>query len=397
RDARVAAWCREREIPWHERPQTGVVRGLASRDGWSKQWQARMDMPIVPEPAAIRPVAGIPPGRRREPQELDLPPSTKHGAQRGGESLAHELLQSFLDRRGQEYRRDMSSPLTAWDGCSRLSPHLAFGSISVRQVHQALEARRRELRTLRAMGAAVEAPWLQSLSSFAGRLRWHCHFMQKFEDEPRIEFENMSRAYDGLREGSFDAERFAAWAAGRTGYPLIDACMRCLHETGWINFRMRAMLVSFASYHLWLPWWPTAVYLARHFLDFEAGIHFSQVQMQSGVTGINTVRIYSPIKQAKDQDPGGTFIRQWVPELRDVPTAYIAEPHTMPLDVQVSSGCRIGRDYPKPIVEHGPAYAEARRRMAAARRRPEARAEAKEVYRKHGSRRRPQRRRAVGG
>jgi deoxyribodipyrimidine photo-lyase len=211
--------------------------------------------------------------------------------------------------------------------------------------------------------------------------------MQKLEDEPRIEFENFSRAYDGLREQAPDAARLDAWWAGQTGYPMVDACMRALHAGGWINFRMRAMLVSFAAHHLWLHWRGFAPYLARQFIDFEPGIHYSQVQMQSGTTGINTVRIYSPIKQALDQDPEGAFIRRYVPELAAVPVEYLAQPHTMPADLQQRTGVRIGRTYPAPLVDHASAYRAARERIAAVRRTTAARAEAERVQARHGSRR----------
>jgi deoxyribodipyrimidine photo-lyase len=213
--------------------------------------------------------------------------------------------------------------------------------------------------------------------------------MQKLEDEPAIEFENMARVFDGLRENDFNQESFQAWCEGRTGYPMVDACMRALHRTGWLNFRMRAMLVSFASYQLWLHWRPTAVYLARHFLDFEPGIHFSQFQMQSGVTGINTVRIYSPAKQVLDQDPHGQFIRRYVPELAAVPDEYLPEPHRMPPLLQQSLGCEIGKHYPFPIVDYKAATKAAKDRLFAVRKRSEAKAEARRVYQKHGSRRRP--------
>lgn len=168
---------------------------------------------------------------------------------------------------------------------------------------------------------------------------------------------------------------------------MVDACMRCVTSTGWLNFRMRAMLVSFASYHLWLDWRPTARHLARHFLDFEPGIHYSQFQMQSGTTGINTVRIYSPVKQAMDQDPTGTFVRRWVPELSGVPDAWIFEPHKMPGDLQILSGCRIGRDYPAPVVDHKEAVAAAKSRLFAIRSTRAARSEADAVQIRHGSRR----------
>ena len=147
--------------------------------------------------------------------------------------------------------------------------------------------------------------WRRSLTSFLSRLRWHDHFIQKLEDEPELEFYNPNRGFDGLRESEFNHSYFDAWTAGQTGYSLVDACMRSLKETGWLPFRMRAFVVSFASYHLWLHWRETGLYLGAQWLDFEPGIHWPQMHMQSGVTGINTVRIYSPRKQALDQDPEG--------------------------------------------------------------------------------------------
>jgi deoxyribodipyrimidine photo-lyase len=219
------------------------------------------------------------------------------------------------------------------------------------------------------------------------RLHWHCHFMQKLEDEPAIEQANMWRAADGLREGAFSAERFAAWQAGRTGYPLVDACMRSLRATGWLNFRMRALLVSFASYSLWLHWRLTGLHLARLFLDFEPGIHWSQMQMQSGTTGINTLRIYNPDKQAIEQDPNGVFIRRWLPELTAVPDEHIHQPWTMPAAVQQAAGCLIGHDYPAPIVDHIAALREAKARFTSLRQDPAAWGEAQGVALRHGSRR----------
>ena len=211
--------------------------------------------------------------------------------------------------------------------------------------------------------------------------------MQKLEDEPRIEFENFSHAYDELRGGDgIDLARFRAWRLGETGYPMVDASIRALRLGGWINFRMRAMLMSFASYHLWLDWRPTAVELARLFLDYEPGIHYPQAQMQSGTTGINTLRIYSPAKQATDHDPTGTFIRRYVPELDPVPDEYLAEPHAMPVLLQRMIGFRVGRDYPEPIVDHRAAYRFARDRMDAVARSAEGTREARRVLLKHAGR-----------
>jgi len=136
------------------------------------------------------------------------------------------------------------------------------------------------------------------------------------------------------------------------------------------------------------------MFLGKHFLDFEPGIHYSQVQMQSGTTGINTVRIYSPIQQVRDQDPKGEFIRKYVPELAEVPVEYLAEPHKMPVSTQSKGGCRIGTDYPHPIVDHAAAYQSARTKIDAVRREDNAKIDARRVLHKHGRRKAPPNRKA---
>jgi deoxyribodipyrimidine photo-lyase len=387
RDLRVASWAKRQGVDWQEFTQTGVIRRLASRQGWAQRWEERMRRPVTPPPPRLSTLAVKSLGLLGPPF-FHLPPSHKKEAQRGGEALGWACLESFLESRGLNYRAEMSSPLAGATGCSRLSPYLTWGCLSLKCVAQRVQERVADLRVAKFHGEVVDRRWLGALRSFSGRLHWHCHFMQKLEDEPRLEFENMARSYDGLREASFNEEFFSRWCAGQTGYPMVDACMRALHATGWINFRMRAMLTSFASYHLWLPWQRPAQFLARHFLDFEPGIHYSQIQIQSGVTGINTVRIYSPIKQALDQDPEGVFIKRYVPELAMVPKMFLAEPQRMTPLQQQHYGCRIGQDYPAPVVDHVTAYREARAKIAVVRQRPAARAEAQQVFKKHGSRKR---------
>jgi deoxyribodipyrimidine photo-lyase len=397
RDIRIASWAKSHGIPWHEFPQFGVIRRLRSRDGWAARWEQRMTQPLVRAPATIQAAIGIDPGALRTPADLGLPASTKHAAQPGGELAATTMLRSFLHERGMTYRADMASPEPGWEGCSRLSPHLAYGTISMRTVHKHTVARQRQLRAQlqnadRRVSAADGKAWLDSLTSFQGRLHWHCHFMQKLESQPSLEFQNVNRSYDGLRENLHNSALFEAWKAGQTGYPMIDACMRALHQTGWINFRMRAMLVSFCAYDLWLHWRPVGIYLATQFLDYEPGIHFSQLQMQSGTTGINTLRIYNPIKQAQDNDADGVFIRRYVPELEALPTEYLAAPWTTPPLLQIASGCVIGKQYPLPIVDHLKAVALAKSRIARVRGSDDERRDARAVYERHGSRRGPMRR-----
>ncbi|MEM8678016.1 MAG: FAD-binding domain-containing protein [Planctomycetota bacterium] len=391
RDRAVIRWARQNQIPFHEQVQNGVVRRLRDRDGWAARRAQVMATALLPVPDKIIAPAGVEAGRIHTAEDLGLPPTRKTKLQVGGEQEALRTLREFLQERGEPYVHGMSSPVTAWSACSRLSPYLAWGNVSMKRVEQQVAARQRELRHRKRRRVGVQG-WLSSLNAYRSRLSWHCHFMQKLEDEPRIEFENMNRAYDGLREDEFNPSHFEAWCQGQTGYPLVDACMRALHQHSWINFRMRAMLVSFASYHLWLHWRPTAVYLAQHFLDFEPGIHFSQFQMQSGTTGINALRIYSPIKQVADQDPEGLFIRSQIPQLANVPVEFIAEPHKMPISTQSLVGCVIGKDYPAPIVDHAAAYGAARLRMGVARRKADARAESRRVVQRHGSRRRSARR-----
>ena len=219
------------------------------------------------------------------------------------------------------------------------------------------------------------------MSSFQGRLHWRDHFTQKLEDEPALETRNLHRAYDGLRPDVPDETLLRAWALGETGLPFVDACMRCLSATGWMNFRMRAMLMAVASYHLWLDWRRPGEHLARLFTDYEPGIHWPQVQMQSGTTGINTVRIYNPVKQGHDQDPDGAFMRRWVPELADVPSDHIHEPWQWDQASTV-----LDKAYPLPIVDHLQAAREARQKVWAIRKGDGFHADANAIQNKHGSR-----------
>lgn len=377
RDRAVAAWCRERGIAWTECRQTGVIRRLKSRDGWAGQWDSFMAKPGIDAPR-LPPLGGLENGAIPTVKDLALAPDPCPDRQRGGRQAAMETLESFLFRRGKPYRAAMATPVRAFDACSRLSPHLAFGALSLREVAQATWARQRELRDQDFHGRTT---WQGAMRSFSGRLHWHCHFMQKLEDEPRLEFENLHRAYDGLRPKDPDKMRLQAWQNGETGLPFVDACMRALKATGWMNFRMRAMLMAVASYHFWLDWRAPGLHLARHFTDYEPGIHWPQVQMQSGTTGINTVRIYNPVKQGLDQDPDGAFVRRWVPELKAIDDAHLHEPWKAD-----NAGKVLGKAYPFPIVDHLGAAKEAREKVWAVRKGQAFRGTAAEIQSKHGSR-----------
>jgi deoxyribodipyrimidine photo-lyase len=375
RDLAVKAWAKDTGIPWHEARQFGVVRRLKSRNGWAKAWDHDMAQPLTPLPASLQRIEGDWPTHIPASEELGLAPDPCPYRQHGGRAAALSTLDSFLNERGRDYRYQMSSPVTAFDASSRLSPHLTWGTLSMREVAQASWLRMRHLKLGDISGAKS---WQASMISFSGRQHWHCHFMQKLEDEPRIEFENLHRAYDGVRPETADASRLEAWSSGNTGFPFIDACMRALNQHGWINFRMRAMLMSFASYHLWLPWRESGLHLARKFVDYEAGIHWSQVQMQSGTTGINTMRIYNPVKQGYDQDPACIFVRAHVPELEAVPDAFVHEPWRWEGAATLA--------YPPPIVDNAAAAKAARDALYVIRKSPDHKAAARKIVTKHGSR-----------
>lgn len=372
RDRRVRAWAKGRGLPFHELPQNGVVRRLKSRDVWADTWEARMNADVLPPPPNVfgpdLPSEGV-----RSHAELGVPLDAKL-VPPGGERAALDTLDSFLTGRGVNYTREMSSPVTAESACSRLSAPLAFGTISLRTV---VQATRRQLARVKGQPDA-DPRWTRSLRSFESRLHWHCHFMQRLESEPAMEFRALNHVMDGLREDGWNPEFLDRFRAGRTGFPLVDACLRMLRETGWLNFRMRAMLVSFASQHLWLPWRETGLFLAREWLDNEPGIHWSQVQMQSGTVGINRLRIYSPTRQAREQDPSGAFIRRWLPELADVPTDFVHTPWTW------SGAGRLA--YPGPVVNEHEAARKARARLTSVRSTIEFEEEARRVYERHGSR-----------
>ena len=387
RDRAVRAWAKTNRIPFCELPGCGVVRRLKSRDSWSQTWDARMREKIEPPPESLPHLDGLEIGRIPDYREAGFESSQRAVMQTGGEAAGSRTLNSFLESRGGQYHWAMSNPSAATLSCSRISPYIAFGNLSVRQTLQANRARIEALDCEPQTNRTIQ--WRRALLSFEERLHWRDHFIQKLEDEPQIEFHNLHRGYDGLRENEFDLERFEAWKTGNTGYPLIDACMRSLIATGWLNFRMRALLVSFASYTLWLHWREPSLHLARLFLDYEPGIHYCQFQMQSGTTGINTFRIYNPTKQAKERDREGEFIRKWIPELRGTPDEYLAAPWEMPSSVQNAHGCVVGTDYPAPIVDHEITVKYAKSRIYDVRNRPETQLEADLIREKHGSRRRP--------
>jgi deoxyribodipyrimidine photo-lyase len=352
RDLRLADYLEQQDISWEESQTNAVFRGLMHRDGYRKKWRKVMRAPLAePNWEALIPAA-LPDNLNPMWQEEEIPWRDDNDVhiQDGGEAIARNTLRDFIHNRARNYSNHISKPEESRFSCSRLSPYFTWGNLSIRQAYQYLRENYDDL------------SYKRHLKSFESRLRWHCHFIQKFESEPRIEFENMNRGYDDIRT-DVNETYVTAWKEGRTGFPLVDACMRCVNKTGYLNFRMRAMLVSVLTHHLWQGWRQGAVHLARQFTDFEPGIHYSQFQMQACTTGVTSVRIYNPVKQSLDHDPEGIFIKQWVPELRKIPAELIHKPWEMSNMEQEMYDCVIDRDYPNRLVDHKAAYKEANSKL----------------------------------
>ena len=349
RDKQVAEWCDFNRVKFVEHPSNGVIRKLKTRDDWKKYRDKRVSAQLFPRPSSMPSPSGSQSDEIPTMKELGLDSRSLEYRPIPGEEAALSTLKSFLNERGRGYRKGMSSPITGEVMCSRISPYLSAGCLSIKQVFHHTVSRQRQVKIN--PRSPENLGFTSSLTSFQSRLAWHCHFMQRLEAEATMDEIAINPELDELLNRQLDQRKFIAWRDGKTGWPFFDACMRSLTATGWINFRMRAMLQSVASYTLWLPWLVTGAHLANLFMDYEPGIHWSQVQMQSGVTGINSVRAYSVSKQSTDHDPNGDFIRRWVPELDEVPAEHIHQPWMMSKAEQEQYNCRIDLDYPAPIVD----------------------------------------------
>lgn len=373
RDKQISDLLKQHKIPWLEYQTGAVMRGRSHRQSWSEDWHQYMQTSVAQvelsnvnwctDNSLVTPLPSALSSSLHKPDTA---------MQIGGERQAFTTLHSFLKTRHAQYHRHISSPQLSQKSCSRLSPYIAWGNISIRQVYQ----------------HTVSHPDFQisrGLQAFASRLHWHCHFMQKFESQCDMEFVPVNEGYQEfpyLRDSTVK-NKVEAWQEGHTGIPIIDACMRCLRATGHINFRMRALLVSYLCHTLFIDWRQAAHHLAQLFLDFEPGIHYPQIQMQAGVTGINTLRIYNPVKQGLEKDKDAAFIHTWIPELAHIQAPDAHHPWTIPLLTQQLFNTPVPTAYQTPLLPDDITLAKQRELLWQWKSRPEVYQKTKAILKRH--------------
>ena len=319
---------------------------------FSKAW--RRALPLQPglrfaRPRRILTLAGI--TSLPIPDTPALPAGVPFPA---GETEAWRRLQQFTQSVNSRDEWEMAPPIYDYslgrdrlstDGTSMLSPYLRFGMLSARQAVVA---------ALSAMEAAPDEAERQGAETWLNELVWREFYLQVLYHFPHVRQRNFRSG--GVRWVN-NPEQFEAWKAGRTGYPVVDAAMRQLVQSGWMHNRARMVVASFLTKDLLIDWRWGERWFMQHLVDGDPALNNGGWQWTAG-TGTDAVpyfRILNPVTQSQKHDPQGVYIRRWLPELSAVPDGFIHQPWLMPPELQKACGVRIGSDYPAPLVEHAAA------------------------------------------
>ena len=340
------------DVTFHAHPGLFVVDRLdaiRTRSGdpytvftpFARNWAGRRRRDVLGAPRSLpRPPSWPAGGRLPTLGDLGLEQECEAPAV-GGEAVGREALRRFLTGPVRDYDQDRDR--LAVDVVSRLSPYLHFGCLSAREIEHRLPG-----------GRGPEA--------YRRQLCWrdfYAHVLGHFPANAHTEFQER---YRGAIRWSRATKRFEAWCEGRTGYPVVDAAMRQLRREGWMHNRARLLVGSFLTKDLGIDWRWGERWFMRLLIDGDEASNNGNWQWIASV-GVDPQpafrRIFSPARQQQRFDPDGTYVRRYVPELAAVPDRYLAEPWTMPPEVQVEASCRVGRDYPRPIVDHAQARRDA--------------------------------------
>jgi deoxyribodipyrimidine photo-lyase len=294
------------------------------------------------------------------PKRIGMPAKTRHGRvpslaslgleqevaepAPGGETAGLARLAEFLDGAVRDY--DSGRDQAGVDGSSRLSPYLRFGCLSPRAVEDQLPG---------GTNTAAQRTEAKGPEALRRQLCWRDFYQHVLVHHPENARHEHQARYRGTLTWAGDDAEFTAWTEGRTGFPLVDAGMRQLRREGWMHNRVRLMAGSFLTKDLGIDWRRGEDWFMRLLLDGDQASNNGNWQWIASV-GVDPQpafrRIYNPSLQQQRFDPDGRYVRGYVPELAQVPDEYLAEPWRMPELEQERAGCRIGRDYPGPIVDH---------------------------------------------
>jgi deoxyribodipyrimidine photo-lyase len=333
RDARVnqALHRHNLKILWFE--PLGTVPGLIPYPKYRNAWFADMAAQPVPTPSQIQVPAEVISNPLPDLTDLGHLPGSKP-IPPAGTQAARQLLAEFLEHKTDRYYWQLSYP--GAEATTGLSPHIKFGSISIRECYQTIQARLKDTSDFRVQ---------RSCQQLIARMRWGSGFAQRFRYLPQLEVRSLYSVFD--QEGwEFEENLYQAWQNGTTGFPIVDAAARCLQATGgWkeLNFRTRAIYSSFLSNLLGMDWRYGALHFMRHLIDGDCPIDHYQWAMQAGVTHCvdkTWTRIYNPEQVAVDRcDPDGLFVKKWLPELAHLPTVQLGSPPPL-------------KNYPAPILNY---------------------------------------------